>query len=87
MSDHDNGLLLLLEKLIESLLNGMLTISVQGTCGLIEKKDARASNESSRDCNSLLLPARKARATFTNLGIEAIWEQPFVIEEATSCLL
>ena len=57
MSDDDHGLLLFLEQSVQRLLNLVLTVGVERTGRLVQEKNARASNESSRDGYALLLTA------------------------------
>jgi len=57
VGDHDNGLLLILEKLVKSLLDLELTLCVQGTRGLVEEQDAGLADQGTSNRNPLLLAA------------------------------
>ena len=87
MGNDNYGLLLLFEQQIQSLLNLVFTVSIESTCCFIEKKDAWASHESSRNCYALLLSSRKSHTTLANLGFESLREQIFIFKETTTGLL
>ena len=86
VSNNYHRLLALLEQLIQCLLHLVLTLGIQGTCGLVQKQDAWFADKSSRDSNALLLSAREAATPFTNLGLKAFFKLRSVIEEPAAGL-
>ena len=86
MSDDDHSLLLLLKQGVKSLLHLMLALSIESTRSLIQKKDARLTNQGTSDGNALLLATRETHASLADLGIETFWEENLVVEEAAASL-
>ena len=86
MSDDDHSLLLLLKQGVQSLLHLMLAFSIESTRSLVQKKDARLTNQGTSDGNALFLATREAHASLTDLCVEAFWEENLVVEEAAASL-
>ena len=74
MSDHDHGLLLLLQESVQSLLDLVFALGIECTSGLIEEQDARLADESTSDSDSLLLTTGEAHATLTNQSVQTFRE-------------
>ena len=72
--NHNDGLLAVLNQHIQRLLDQVLALSVQGRGGLVKQKNLRLSDQSSSDCNSLLLPAGQLDSSLANYGIVSLVE-------------
>ena len=55
MSDNNDGLLTAIDQLIQGLLHLMLTLSVKGRGGLVEKQELRLTDERTGNGDTLLL--------------------------------
>ena len=84
VSDHNHSEALLLEQLVKSLLDLMLTLSIEGRGSLVKEQDSGLPDQGPCDRDALLLATRETTASLTDLGIEAIREQDLILEEATA---
>lgn len=84
MGNHDARLLLGRDKSIEGLLHLVLTLSVQGTRGLVEEKHRRLAHKGPGDGDSLLLTTGEAETSFTNDGFVALREELLIVDEGES---
>ena len=81
MGNDANSLRASLDKRVQGHLHLMLTLSIKGRCGLVEKDDFRATHEGSSDGDALLLAARKAHTTLADKRVEALREEQLVLDE------
>jgi len=65
----------------------MLTLCIEGRCGLVEEQDARSADEGASDSDPLLLAARETSTALAHLGLEPEREESHVLEEAAARLL
>jgi len=69
------------DQFIESLLYLVLGFSIKCTGRFIKENDLRAAHKSPGNSHALLLAAREAHTTLSNLCVEALREQLSVLDK------
>lgn len=82
MSDYNDCLLWICNQFVESFLHLVLAFGIKSASRFVKKNDLRVANKSSSYSDSLLLAAGETQTALTNFGIEALWEQSFVLYKA-----
>src|SRR3989338_7222765 len=85
----DNNGCLLAYNFRHGVLDNFLTLTVEGTCCLIENHDRSTFKYRSSDYYSLLLSATQFNASFTNNRVITFWEflYEFLCVSGFSCVL
>ena len=80
VSYDDNCLFARGDKTVKSLLYLMFTVSIESTGSLVKKQNLWLSDQSSGNCNSLLLSSWELDSSLSNYSIVRKREQVFVVK-------
>lgn len=81
VSNHNDGQVLLCNESVKSLLDSVLTVSIQSRCSLVKQEHSWLSDESTSNGNSLLLSSRKGGSSLSKHGVKSVGEALRVIHE------
>ena len=81
MGNNDNSLFSGANQLVESFLNLMLTLRIEGRCSLVEQQKLWLADESASNSYALLLATGQLDATLTDDGFILIGEEILVMDK------